>query len=173
MLIPFAHSIFKFKDRLEYPREIQERLKPTRRKQHNRISKPKPKHIKNAHSMNTLVLIPVFKSWFEANKTRFQIPISITEIESNRINMIFPTLSEVISANLYFGKCGYLEINVTAKYQDILWDLLLSYDAKFMVNKDGCFCNLCLEREMYPDIEIHTKDVVELIMDEEGFLGGD
>lgn len=104
--------------------------------------------------MNLSELSCVFLTWFEANRTRFLLEPQIISHHCKGVEMIFPAIPNVLSADLYLeSDQNYMGIRVTAQRNDTIWDFLLDYDAIVVPVLNGFICDFCKgEQIIYPTL---------------------
>jgi len=110
--------------------------------------------------MNFSELSSVFLTWFEVNKTRFFVEPKVISHHCKGVEMVFPAIPNVLSADLYLkGDHNYMGICVTAQRNHVIWDFLLDYDAKIVSVSDGFICDFCEgERVTYLTLNVFAID---------------
>ncbi|MDP2805775.1 MAG: hypothetical protein Q8O24_07510 [Gallionellaceae bacterium] len=86
-----------------------------------------------------------FVRWFNENRTRFEVPIRLTRITANGVELRFQNYPDCLSVRL-----SSKELNVHVKWQGQWWDMLISLDAWVFHTPGGYKCNCCWDDSEEP-----------------------
>ena len=104
--------------------------------------------------MNIKSIIPCFCKWHEENQERFLIKTEITNINENNVEIIFPTIPDILTAELYLSSDDYMGIRIEAQKNGVSWDWILDYDSSIDEVEGGYACYFCEgEKTIYPTLE--------------------
>lgn len=109
--------------------------------------------------MNIKSVIPCFCKWHAENQERFLIKPEITNINENNVEMIFPAIPDILTAELYLQSNDYMGIRIAAERNGVIWDWIMDYDSSIDEVEGGYVCYYCEgEKTVYPTLEIFAID---------------
>jgi hypothetical protein len=109
--------------------------------------------------MNIKSIIPCFCKWLNENKEHFLIKPEITRINESNVELIFPAIPNVLTAELYLQGDDYMGIRIAAEKNGVIWDWILDYDSSIDEVEGGYVCYFCEgEKTVYPTLEDFAID---------------
>jgi hypothetical protein len=104
--------------------------------------------------MNIKSIIPCFCKWHEENQERFLIKTEITNINENNVEMIFPAIPDILTAELYLSSEDCMGIRIAVERNGVIWDWIMDYDSIIDEVEGGYVCYYCEgEKTIYPTLE--------------------
>lgn len=103
---------------------------------------------------NIQIIIPCFCTWLNENAKKFHVKLEITKINHRNVEIIFPTIPDFLTAELYFQSEDYMGIRIAAIREGEIFDWIFDYDALILETKNGYVCDFCEgEKIIYPTLE--------------------
>jgi hypothetical protein len=103
---------------------------------------------------NIQTIIPCFYTWLNESAEKFHVKPKITKINRLNVEMIFPAIPNVLTAELYLHGDDYIGIRIAAEKNGVSWDWIMDYDSSIDEVESGYVCYFCEgEKTVYPTLE--------------------